>query len=96
MKEEINNLKKQIAELQSLMRQHDHNASNSVKLDPLNLLGFPITVVADASVAPAYANLTGQIMFQIDNNAGTAHWYLWAYLLNVKTGLNVWKSIQLT
>lgn len=96
MKEQIAKLMKKVQDLIKQVLTHDHGGSSSIKLDPLNFLGFPVRVVSDASVAPAYASITGQIIFQIDNKSGTAHWYLWTYLLNVNTGLNSWHFVALT
>lgn len=84
-------------QLKNTATTHTHNGTDSLKLNPKNFLGFPIFIVADASIAPADAVTQGTIRFQIDNNSGTPHWYLWTFLPNVKSGTNpAWHFIALT
>ena len=80
-----------------LSRTHTHNGSDSLKLNPKNFLGFPIYIVADATVAPSFTFQQGLPVFQIDNKSGTPHWSLWVYLPNIKSGTNpAWHTIALT
>lgn len=84
---------------------HYHNNWDANQLDPaVSLLGFPVIQVADASVSPLVANSNdtpqnGIFRFYTDNNGGTPHYYLWAYLYYTNTsGVSVgaWKSVALT
>lgn len=61
---------------------HFHNGWDVNQLDPATaLVGFPVNQVADASVAPTVQSANGTFIFQVDNIAGTPHYYFWAYLV---------------
>lgn len=63
---------------------HTHNGYDSQQLTPADsLYGFPVFQVTDASVAPTDKSNSGMFRFQVDNNNGTAHYYLWTYLVYV-------------
>ena len=75
---------------------HVHDGNDVAKISPINLLGFRVDTVADGAVAPTDKVLIGTMRFQVDNKSGTAHWFLWAFLPNVKTGIQGWHYVALT
>ncbi len=76
---------------------HEHIGSDSKKLNPKNFLGFPVFIVADASVAPTFTNIkNGQFIIQTDNKSGTPHWYLWFFIINTNTNVAGWHYQQIT
>lgn len=79
---------------------HFHNGWDANQLDPaIALSGFPVFIVADASVAPTDQYDNGKFRFQIDFKSATPHAYLWAYLVYTNATnqqISKWWHIALT
>ncbi len=79
---------------------HTHNGWDANTLDPnTSLYGFPVYFVQDASVAPTDRYDNGKFRFLVDFNGGTAHFYLWAYLVYYNATnqqIGKWVAVQLS
>lgn len=53
---------------------HSHNGVDSGRIDPTNLLGFPIFLVASASTSPTDTPIDGTIRFLYDASSGYVLW----------------------
>lgn len=67
-------------------QRHQHNGTDSPRLNPKYFLGFQNIQVADATVAPTYTLQNGTILFQYDSS----HWVMWVRLNNL------WKKVSLS
>lgn len=53
---------------------HVHNGTDSPQIDPADLLGFPTTLVSNATVAPTSTPLNGTFIYQYDASGRYVMW----------------------
>ena len=70
---------------------HKHTGVDSPKINPADLMGFPVIQVANATIAPTDIPQNGVFRFYVDT---TPRYRLWAYL--IYNNIGAWKVISLT
>jgi hypothetical protein len=81
----INDLRQQLIDLNWLFKNHTHDATNSFRINPIDLFVFT-QEVSNATITPTDSPMNGTVRLLFDST----HWYVW-FRVN-----KLWKYIALT